>query len=345
MKKRLVTIIKILLLLLGIPAYFAADLHYYSKQPASPSTPNTLIINVAPGQTFQKTVKDLYQNHLINHPLKFLLMAKLQKLDRKIIAGEYALSTDMTPVTIFEYMTKGIVRLHKLCIPEGYNLAQIAENIEKSGICSKENFINAANDAKLAASMEIPASGFEGYLFPDTYYFSKGVPPEQIISAMVEQFRKTFREDWKKRAAELGFTQHEIITLASMIEKETGVAEERAVVASVFHNRLKQNMRLASDPTVIYGIEDFNGNITKADLNQLTPYNTYQINGLPPGPIANPGAESIKAALYPAATDYLYFVAKGDNTHYFSTSLAEHNQAVKKYQLNQGAGCTGTGRP
>jgi len=345
MKKRLITTTKILLILLCIPVYFAADLYYYSKQPASPSAANTLIINVAPGQTFQKTVKDLYQNHLINHPLKFILMAKLQKLDRKIIAGEYELSTAMTPVTIFEYMTKGIVRLHKLCIPEGYNLVQIAENIEKSGICSKEKFLAAANDAKLAAAMRIPASGFEGYLFPDTYYFSKGVPPEQIISAMVAQFRKTFQDDWKKRAGELGFTQHEIITLASMIEKETGVAEERAVVASVFHNRLKQNMRLASDPTVIYGIEDFNGNITKADLNRLTPYNTYQISGLPPGPIANPGALSIKAALYPAVTDYLYFVAKGDHTHYFSTSLAEHNQAVKKYQLNQNAGCTGTDRP
>ncbi|MDO9264544.1 MAG: endolytic transglycosylase MltG [Desulfosalsimonadaceae bacterium] len=335
MKKQLIAITKILLIFLIIPAYFVADLYYYANQPASPSAPRALIINVPPGQGFHDTVQELYRNRLINHPLKFKVMAKLQKLDRKIIAGEYELSTGMTPETILEYMTKGIVRLHKLCIPEGYNLSQIAENIEKSEICSKEKFMIAASDAKLAAAMGIPATGFEGYLFPDTYYFSKGVPPEQIISAMVEQFRKTFQEDWKKRAEELGFTQHEIITLASMIEKETGVAEERAVVASVFHNRLKQNMRLASDPTVIYGIDNFNGNITKADLNRSTPYNTYRISGLPPGPIANPGALSIKAALYPAVTNYLYFVAKGDHTHYFSTTLAEHNRAVKKYQLHQ----------
>jgi len=345
MKKRLTTYAKILLILLGIPAYFAADMYYYAKQAASPTAPKQVVINVLPGQGFQKTVQDLYQNHLIHHPLKFRMMAKWQKLDRKIIAGEYELSTGMTPLTIIEYMTKGIVRLRKLCIPEGYNLSQIADAIEKSGICSKENFMNAVKDAKLISSMEIPVSGFEGYLFPDTYFFSRGVPPEKIISAMVKQFHKTFQDDWKKRADELGLTPHEIITLASIIEKETGIAEERTIVSSVFHNRLKQNMRLASDPTVIYGIEDFNGDITKADLKRPTPYNTYLIQGLPPGPIANPGAESIKAALYPATTDYLYFVAKGDKTHQFSKSLAEHNQAVRKYQLNRNSSRTGADSP
>ena len=337
MKKRLITITKILLMLLGVPGYFAADLYYYAKQPASLSDSKILIVNVSPGQPFYRTVQVLYQNHLITHPLKFKLLAKMQKLDRKIIAGEYELSTCMTPNTIIGYMKNGVVRLHKLCIPEGYNLSQIGENIEKSGICSKKQFMSAANDPNLAKEMGMPASGFEGYLFPDTYYFSKGIPPARIISTMVKQFRKIFREDWRKRAGELGFTQHEIITLASMIEKETGVAGERALVSSVFHNRLKQNMRLACDPTIIYGIEGFNGNITKKDINRLTPYNTYQIKGLPPGPIANPGVAAIEAALYPAVTDYLYFVAKGDNTHYFSTSLAEHNQAVKKYQLHQGS--------
>jgi len=335
MKKQIIRIIKTLLILLAVPAYFAADMYYYAKQPTSPALPEIKVIIVSPGQGFHDTVKDLYQNRLIRHPAKFKFWAKWQKQDRKIIAGEYELSTGMPPVTILEYMTKGIVRLHKVCIPEGYNLLQIAENIEKSGICAKEKFLDEANDPKLAAAMGLPETGFEGYLFPDTYSFSKGVAPKQIIQTMVAQFRKIFTEDWKKRAEELGFTEHEIITLASLIEKETGAAEERSLVSSVFHNRLKQNMRLASDPTVIYGVADFNGNITKADLQRLTPYNTYRINGLPPGPIASPGEESIKAALYPAATNYLYFVAKGDQTHYFSTTLTEHNQAVRKYQLNR----------
>ena len=183
--------------------------------------------------------------------------------------------------------------------------------------------------------MQIPAQTFEGYLFPDTYYFSQDVTPKQIITSMVNQFRMTFKDEWEIRAHALGFTMHEIITLASIIEKETGVASERPVIASVFHNRLRKKMRLASDPTVIYGIKVFNGNITKKDLNRLTPYNTYMIRGLPPGPIANPGAESIKAALYPAKTNLLYFVAKFDKTHQFSATLADHNRAVRKYQLKR----------
>jgi UPF0755 protein len=335
MKKQIIHIVTVLLIILIFPAYFAADLYYYATQPASPAAPETKVIIVSSGQGFHDTVKDLYQNRLICHPAKFKFWAKWQKQDRKIIAGEYELSTKMSPVTILDYMTKGIVRLHKVCIPEGYNLVQIAEAIEKSGICNKEKFLGAVKNPKLSAAMGLPATGFEGYLFPDTYSFSKGVAPEEIIQTMVAQFRNIFTEDWKKRTKELGFTEHEIITLASIIEKETGVAEERSLVSSVFHNRLKQNMRLASDPTVIYGVADYNGNITKKDLQQLTPYNTYRINGLPPGPIASPGAESIKAALYPAVTNYLYFVAKGDQTHYFSTSLTEHNQAVQKYQLNR----------
>jgi UPF0755 protein len=149
---------------------------------------------------------------------------------------------------------------------------------------------------------------------------------------MVEKFQSVFTPEWEKRAKELGLSIHEIITLASIIEKETASQDERRVISSVFHNRLKKGLRLETDPTVIYGIKNFNGNITRKNLSETTPYNTYIITGLPPGPIASPSYESIKAALYPAETDYLFFVSKNDGTHIFSADFKEHNRAVRKYQ-------------
>jgi UPF0755 protein len=241
----------------------------------------------------------------------------------------------MSPLSILQQLTDGSVRLHRLSVPEGFNIHQIAENVEAAGFCDRQSFISAATDEEFVRRMNISASTFEGFLFPDTYYFSKDVSSQQIISAMVARFHKAFLPEWKERAKEMGFSVNEIITLASIIEKETGVGSERPIISSVFHNRLKRKMRLATDPTVIYGIKNFNGNITKKDLNTYTPYNTYMISGLPPGPIANPGSESIKAALYPATTKYLYFVAKRDKTHHFSSTLEEHNRAVRKYQLRR----------
>ena len=161
------------------------------------------------------------------------------------------------------------------------------------------------------------------------------MPCENIISAMVENFKSVFTPEWEKRAEELGFSVHEIITLASIIEKETGAEDERGLISSVFHNRLKRGMRLETDPTVIYGIKNFDGNITRKNLSELTPYNTYKIKGLPPGPIAGPGYESIKAALYPAETDFFFFVSKNDGTHIFSSNFKEHNMAVQKYQVKK----------
>jgi UPF0755 protein len=183
--------------------------------------------------------------------------------------------------------------------------------------------------------MGITADTLEGYLFPDTYYFPSGLESKSIITAMVKQFRIAFKPEWQTRAEELGMSVHEVVTLASIIEKETGAPEERPLISSVFHNRLKKGMRLETDPTVIYGIPDFDGNIKRRHLNTYTPYNTYKIKGLPPGPIASPGAAALEAALYPAQSKYLYFVSKKDGTHQFSATIKEHNAAVRKYQLRK----------
>lgn len=335
MKKRRIVFLIAGLILIGLPAYFCSDIYFFANNPADLSHPQQVIFKISPGQSFNKITDNLFSKKLIASPAKFKLIARLKKSDRKLIAGEYELSRNMTPLEILKQLTDGSVRLHRLSIPEGFNIHQIAENVESAGFCDKQSFISAVREEGLIRKMKISATTFEGFLFPDTYYFSEDVSPQQIISAMIARFHKAFLPKWKTRAQEMGFSVNEIITLASIIEKETGVATERPIISSVFHNRLKRKMRLATDPTVIYGIKNFNGNITKKDLNTYTPYNTYMIAGLPPGPIANPGSESIKAALYPAETKYLYFVAKRDKTHYFSSTLTEHNRAVRKYQLRR----------
>jgi UPF0755 protein len=205
--------------------------------------------------------------------------------------------------------------------------------VQRSGFDSARDFYQSTLDKELLKKLGIQADTFEGYLFPDTYYFPKNVRRDQIIQTMVDRFRSVFNREWQARSKALGYSVHEIVTLASIIEKETGEGSERPVISSVFHNRLRRRMRLEADPTVIYGINNFNGDITRKDLETPTPYNTYKIEGLPPGPIASPGFASLSAALYPADTAYIFFVAKGDRTHHFSTTYKEHNRAVRKYQL------------
>jgi UPF0755 protein len=294
-----------------------------------------LIFSVHSGENFRQMSLRLHGQGIIRHPLKFSWYARLKGYDKKIKAGEYALSSALTPKQILSLMISGKVALYKITIPEGYNLYQIAALLSQNEMMAEQAFIQKATDALFVRKNGIEAETFEGYLFPETYHFPKDISPEKIIATMVGRLRAVFLPEWEQRAEALGMTVHQILTLASIIEKETGAVFERPLISSVFHNRLKKRIRLSSDPTVIYGIKDFNGNLTKKDLETWTPYNTYKIFGLPPGPIANPGVASIQAALYPAETDYLYFVSKKDNTHQFSTNLKEHNRAVRKYQLKK----------
>jgi UPF0755 protein len=180
----------------------------------------------------------------------------------------------------------------------------------------------------------IAGTSLEGYLFPDTYQFPRNTSAKKIVVAMNDQLQKRWLPEWDDRLKQLSMTKHQALTLASIIEKESGGVAEQPVISSVFHNRLKKGMKLQADPTVIYGIPNFNGNITKEDLQTPTPYNTYVITGLPPGPIANPGVSAIKAALYPVTTNYLYFVANGQGGHIFSETLDDHNELVNAYQKN-----------
>jgi len=337
MKKILIAAGVLFLLAGAIMAYGAFDLYQYMNAPIQAKNPSGAFITISPGDNFERIMEKLRAVDLIEHPFKFELTARWKGFGRKIQAGEYRLSNEMTPLEMLQALASGRVVLHSVTIPEGFNIRQVAKRIDASGLAGFERFLSAATDPKFAARLNIPADTVEGYLFPDTYSFARSAGAEKIIKTMIDELRRHFTHQWKKRAQELGFSVHEIITLASIIEKETGVADERVLIASVFHNRLAKNMRLESDPTVIYGIKDFDGNLTRSDLKKQTPYNTYRIHGLPPGPIANPGLASIRAALYPARTEYLYFVAKPDRTHHFSKTLSAHNQAVNKYQLSSGS--------
>jgi UPF0755 protein len=313
---------------------FILNLQHYAEQPAG-LEPNNLVIDIPAGQPFKSAARALFERNLIKSPFKFNLVARLKGYDKRLKAGEYALSATMTPIQIMEKLVKGEVLLHKLTVPEGFNIYQIADLVAQAGFAENSAFIEAATNADLARENRIPAESFEGYLFPETYYFPKKAGVETILSTMVKRFWIVFTAAWKERANQLGFSIHQIVILASIIEKETGAPFERPLISSVFHNRLKRKMRLESDPTVIYGLKNFDGNLKREHLETPTPYNTYKIMGLPAGPIANPGKKSLEAALYPADTKFIYFVSKKDKTHQFSTNLKDHNQAVQKYQLRR----------
>jgi len=310
------------------------DLIFYSDRAAGGQSQNKLI-TIKRGQSFAATTRYLYREGLIKSTLRFRLLARIKGADKRIQAGEYLLSSDLSPNKILETMVVGKVRLYKFTIPEGYNLKQIAEIISSAGFVPQVEFLKAATDPIFVRQMNIPAETFEGYLFPDTYYFPKGASAPDLITAMVERLNSLFSDQWKKRATETGHSIHQMLTLASIIEKETGAPFERPLISSVFHNRLRKGMRLETDPTVIYGLKNFNGNLTRKDLRTPTPYNTYKIKGLPPGPIASPGLAAIEAALYPAETDFLFFVSKKDSTHHFSTNFKDHERAIRKYQLRR----------
>ena len=289
------------------------------------------VITIREGMSLKEVASTLKSKGIITNKDLFILWTRLLGNSRKIKAGEYLLNSGMTPARIIEILTKGIIITYTVTVPEGFSIEQIGNILDENDLADKNSFISLAYEPGVIQKYGISGPSLEGFLYPDTYQFGKSLPPLLIIDVMVKRFREIIGP-YMKRIEELGMTVGEVITLASIVEKEAGNAEEMPLIASVFLNRLKKGMRMESDPTVIYGMNNFTGNLTRKDLLESTPYNTYVIRGLPPGPISNPGLASIKAVLYPAETNYLYFVSKNDGTHYFSVSIEEHNRAVWTYQ-------------
>ena len=307
--------------------------YFQASRPVSNNT-QLQTFEIKPGMTLNKVAKKLSREGLIRSSSAFQAIALLQEKQKLIMIGEYNVSPAMLPTEILQRITSGKTILHPVTIPEGYRILEIGDILVKNGLADKEKFLEQTKNTKLLK--EITTDSLEGYLFPETYHFGKFTNERTIVKKMVDTFKeRTLKQEFLNRAKEIGFSFHEIITLASLIEKETGKDSERKQISSVFHNRLKKNMLLQTDPTVIYAIENFDGNIKKRDLKIDSPYNTYRYKGLPPGPISSPGLKSIIAALYPANTSNLYFVSRQDGSHQFSSTLNQHNEAVQKYQLRK----------
>ena len=316
---------------LGVAAYQTIRWAEGPVIPAQEHPPSKVVV-IPDGSTFQHVASLLEREGLIKSRSVFVLLGKSQSVDRKVHAGEYELNPGMTPAEILSKLLNGQVLLHPLTIPEGLTIAQIADVVSQQGLTDRAEFLRLAKDRTFIASLGIKAETLEGYLYPNTYKFPRPIKARELLVAMVEQLRQVVGPDLLARMQELKMTMHEVLTLASVIEKETGSGGERPEISAVFHNRLKKHIPLQSDPTVIYGLPAFDGNLHKKDLSSPSPYNTYRVQGLPPGPIANPGIQAIRATLYPSDSHSLYFVSRNDGTHQFSATLIEHNKAVEKYQ-------------
>ncbi|MFZ5425888.1 MAG: endolytic transglycosylase MltG [Thermodesulfobacteriota bacterium] len=332
MLKRLLALV--VLLVLAVAAYAAWRGHQFLT--TAPETPGRdVTVTIEQGMGFDQITSLLYKEGVITDPLGFKLLARYSGQDARLKAGEYLLNTGNTPGRVLDMLVSGQAILYKVAVPEGLTLKQIARLTEQAGMGSAESFERAARDKELLAKYGVPSDSAEGFLFPETYHFTKkpGNDARQVTEAMLAQFRKAAAKAWPKAVPE-GRELYEAVILASIVEKETGQSGERGKIAGVFANRLRLKMLLQTDPTIIYGLGDkFTGNLKRSHLDDpKNPYNTYQHPGLPPGPICNPGLEALKAAASPEAHDYLYFVSKNDGTHHFSKSLDEHNSAVNRYQ-------------
>ncbi len=297
--------------------------------------PAAVSLDIAPGSSLQRAAHKLAEQGVISHPLILRVLAKWHEQEHQIQAGRYTFVAPATASDILDRLVRGDVDKVSLTIPEGYTLQQIIERIGDAGYGKVEKLWQLARDAEFIASLGIEADSLEGYLFPETYRFVPGTSETTLLRMMVEQLQLSLSAEKQDAARQRGLSLHDHVTLASLIEKETGVVEEMPLISSVFHNRLTANMRLQTDPTVIYGVEDYSGIITRRHLNTPTPYNTYIIYGLPPGPIASPGRAALHAAVFPEESEYYYFVARGDGSHHFSRTLREHNNAVQKYLRNR----------
>ncbi len=293
----------------------------------------TVAVKVERGEPFSSVVRKLKEKGVIPEERFFSLWARLWRLDKKIHWGFYHFDLPLAPAAALNQMIPGKGSFHRVTIPEGLTVREIADLLEKARIAPQAALLAAAAAPELLARLGLADKGYiEGYLFPDTYYFPASATESEVLATMVEQFHAVFDPMMRQQGSEPRLTAHEVVTLASLIEEETGDKAERPLVSAVFHNRLKINLPLQSDPTVMYGLETPAKAPTHKDLQNPSPYNTYRIKGLPPGPISNPGLPSLKAALAPADVPYLYFVSKNDGSHLFSVDLADHNKAVKFYQ-------------
>ena len=290
------------------------------------------VVRIPSGTGLRAAARILAREGVIDHPDLFALLTRLKGMGRELKFGEYRLSAALPPSQVLRVVTTGTPLQHRITFPEGLTVRKMAALLERAGLADENRFLAKARDPALAAGLGLPGQDLEGYLFPDTYLLPRGLKPESIIRIMAGRFKEVFAQLKAAAPPANGLDDHQTVILASLVEAETRVDQERPLVAGVFVRRLKKGMLLQCDPTVIYGFPELEGRLRKKHLTDPHPYNTYVHKGLPPGPIGNPGRAALAAALNPAQTKYLYFVSKNDGTHHFSRNYAQHRAAVNKYQ-------------
>lgn len=320
----------LILLLVTLAASYLTVSNYIHT---TPSVTEDIRIEIAKGSGLSGISQKLMESGAIANDTLFILYVMKEGWQDKLKAGEYKFEKGSTMAGVVRKIVNGDVELNKVTIPEGLTAREIARLLDEKGVVTESEFLEETQNETLVKKLLGPdVTSLEGYLFPETYSYSGSLKAGELIELMVERFKAVY-EPLSEQRKGVNLTDNEILTLASIVEKETGASFERPLISAVFQNRIKIGMKLDSDPTVIYGMgENYKGNLSRADLKRYSDYNTYVIKGLPPGPIANPGKDSILAVLNPADVKYLYFVSKGDGTHHFSNSFREHQNAVNKYQ-------------
>ncbi len=316
--------------LLGGAGWFAWE----SRAPETGES-GVVIFEVAKGQSVRSVAEALKERGLIRKTAPLLVRYRLFHGSEHIKAGEYALPARREAREVLETLLQGKIYLHPVTVAEGLTAAETFEVFLAAAFGTPESFAAAFKEASGIALIDSEAEDLEGYLFPETYRLPKAATAAEILAGMVDQFKDVFGPKERARAAEIGLTPRRAVVLASLIEEETALAAEKPLVSAVFHNRLRAGMKLECDPTVIYALKKagpFSRTLTRKDLKFDSPYNTYLYRGLPPGPICNPGKDSLQAALHPAAVDYLFFVANRQGGHTFSRTLREHAAAVRAYR-------------
>jgi UPF0755 protein len=326
MRPRFVTSVFVLVLLAA-----AVAVTWTTMRTAPPLSPDGVMVVIPEGSSVAEIARRLEAAGVVRNALLFRLWARFAGRDRAIQPGTYRFAGTVDVNDVLARLAAGVAPV-EITIPEGLTVREIAGLLATRGLGTVDDFRCLANDPEFLLAAGVPGPQLEGFLFPDTYRFAPDADPSEVLGTMVRRFHDRFDAERHRRARDRELTINEVLTLASIVEKETGKAAERPLIAAVFANRLRIGMPLQSDPTVIYSLPTFDGNLTRADLANPSPYNTYVAHGLPPGPIANPGLAAIDAALAPADSPALYFVSRNDGSHEFSTTLADHNRAVARYQ-------------
>jgi len=332
--------LKILLLLLVLSAGGVAAVAYraytLAQEPFRGFDEEEVFFTVERGASGSRIGHALEEQGIIRDRRLFLLALRIRARGRVVQAGEYRFAEPLSTFDVLEKLVSGDTFTFAVTIPEGLTLAETADLLAGRGLAEASAIRSAFEEASLVRDLDPEAPSLEGYLYPTTYRFPRKVAPDELARTLLSQFKQVFDGKRREEARKLGLSLRQVVTLASVIEKETGLAEERPLIASVFWNRLRIGMPLQSDPTIIYALElegTFDGNLRRDDLDLDSPYNTYRFPGLPPGPIASPGEASIKAVLEPAESRYLYFVSRNDGSHHFSESYSDHANAVRRYQV------------